>query len=65
MSLGLKADGRAKVRAVDDMTASGVNESTQQGEKLKCETLDLFFEVSRTLADKVEARLRTILHVYL
>ena len=57
MSLGLKADGRAKVRAVDDMTASGVNESTQQGEKLKCETLDLFFEVSRTLADKVEVRL--------
>ena len=57
MSLGLKADGRAKVRAVDDMTASGVNESTQQGEKLKCETLDLLFEVSRTLADKVEVRL--------
>ena len=65
MSLGLKADGREKVRAVDDMTASGVNESTQQGEKLKCETLDLFFEVSRTLADKVEVRLRDILHVYL
>ena len=57
LSLGLKADGRAKVRAVDDMTASGVNESTQQGEKLKCETLDLLFEVSRTLADKVEVRL--------
>ena len=57
MSLGLKADGRAKVRAVDDMTASGVNKSTQQGEKLKCETLDLLFEVSRTLADKVEVRL--------
>ena len=65
MSLGLKADGREKVRAVDDMTASGVNESTQQGEKLKCETLDLFFEVSRTLADKVKVRLRAILHVYL
>ena len=57
LSLGLKADGRPKVRAVDDMTASGVNESTQQGEKLKCETLDLLFEVSRTLADKVEVRL--------
>ena len=57
MSLGLKADGSEKVRAVDDMTASGVNESTQQGEKLKCETLDLLFEVSRTLADKVEVRL--------
>ena len=42
---------------VESATALGVNESTQQGEKLKCETLDLLFEVSRTLADKVEVRL--------
>ena len=53
---GIKADGLPKVRAVDDMTASMINESTQQGEKLKCETLDLLFEVSKRLAGKVKVR---------
>ena len=53
---GVKADGLPKVRAVDDMTASMINESTQQGEKLKCETLDLLFEVSKRLAAKVKVR---------
>ena len=37
-------DGKLKIRAVDDLTASGVNGCTKVTEKLKCENIDMLFE---------------------
>ena len=41
-SIGKRADGSLKLRAVDSMTISGCNLATVPTERLKCDTLDKF-----------------------
>ena len=50
---GVKADGSIKVRAVDDFTESMCNPCTKPTEKLRCDTLDLFFDVLRGLSKRL------------
>ena len=50
---GVKADGSIKVRAVDNFTESMCNPCTKPTEKLRNDTLDLFFEVLRMLSKKL------------
>ena len=42
---GTKDDGSIKVRSIDDLTACLVNLCTTVQEKLRCDTLDMLFEV--------------------
>ena len=56
---GIKPNGEIKVRAVDHMTESMVNEATGSKEKLKSDTLDMFFELSRSLVSKVNEPVST------
>lgn len=51
---GLKADGSPKLRAIDDMSRSGVNACTFAAEKLKCDTLDCFFETLRVMSASLQ-----------
>ena len=46
---GLKADGSEKIRAVDDMSVSGVNAATAATEKLHCDTLDTLVQTMQAL----------------
>ena len=46
---GLKADGSEKIRAVDDMSISGVNAATAATEKLHCDTLDTLVQTMQAL----------------
>ena len=46
---GLHPDGSQKVRAVDDMSISGINEATAPTEKLQCDTLDKFHQGMQAL----------------
>lgn len=54
---GKKPNGETKVRAVDHMTESLVNEATGTNEKLTSDTLDMFFELSKLLRSKVDGPL--------
>ena len=51
---GVKSDGSLKVRPVDDMSVSGVNEATEVLEKSTYDSLDLLFHTLRILADAKE-----------
>ncbi len=51
---GLTADGREKIRPIDDMSASEINAATGVKEKLSYDTLDLLFEALQTLANACE-----------
>ena len=42
-----KVDGSVKLRAIDDFTFSWLNGHTAASEKLRCDGLDLLFEVMR------------------
>ena len=53
---GSKADGTPKLRAIDDLSFSNVNASTGGTEKLRCDTLDLLFEVLKGQSTSVEAK---------
>lgn len=48
-ALGLKKDGSQKVRSVDHMTQSQVNCSTVVREKMRHDSLDVLFEIMRSM----------------
>ena len=45
----MTTDGAVKVRPVDDMSVSGVNGATYVRERLKCDTIDTFWETAKSL----------------
>ena len=51
---GVKSDGSKKVRPIDHMTESLVNEATQLPEKLSMDTIDMLFESARALRSGVK-----------
>ena len=51
---GVKSDGSIKVRAVDDMSSSHVNDATRVLEKLTYDSLDLLFEVLQDLTESTQ-----------
>ena len=53
MLVGTRPDGTLKIRAVDNFTASMCNKCTIPTEKLKYETLDIFFNALRLLVSTV------------
>ncbi len=46
---GVKSNGEPKYRTIDDLSRSSVNAATMATEKLRCDTLDVFFETLRAL----------------
>ena len=46
----MRQNGEPKLRAIDDFSRSGVNKCTAAAEKLRCDTLDGFFETMRALS---------------
>ena len=54
---GVKANGAPKLRAIDDLSRSGVNACTLATEKLRNDTLDYFWETLRGLNISVQALL--------
>ena len=56
MLTGVRENGEPKLRAVDDFTRSQVNACTCATEKLKCDTIDCFYESLRALALQLKAR---------
>ena len=46
---GLTADGKKKIRPIDDLSRSGVNANTAASEKLRNDSLDLLVECSSQL----------------
>ena len=59
---GFKPDGSIKVRPIDDLSASKVNATTGVTEKLKYDSLDMFFELLRHVESRMQvASCRTCL----
>jgi hypothetical protein len=52
--VGCDEAGNPKFRAVDDFTRSGVNACTAPAEKLKCDSLDTFFNDLRLMDEMFE-----------
>ena len=53
---GLKSDGSVKVRPIDDMSISRINAATTALEKLKYDTLDLYYALMHNFEAKVKVR---------
>ena len=53
---GVKSDGTVKIRPIDDMSASGINDTAEVHEKLVYDTLDTFFECARQLAENTKVQ---------
>ena len=51
---GVKRDGSPKLRAIDDLSRSGVNACTYPAEKLKCDTLDILFKTLKETSKYVQ-----------
>ena len=51
---GVKSNGETKFRAIDDFSRSGINACTVATEKLRCDTIDIFYETLRALAEQFE-----------
>ena len=51
---GVKTDGSAKVRPIDDMTASAINQATSASEKLRYDTLGGLVVTLRELANATQ-----------
>ena len=58
MEQGLLADGSAKVRPIDDLTASGVNAHTHPTQKVTNDTLDKLLEAMRRMKGALQVRPR-------
>ena len=46
----MRADGSIKIRPIDDMRRSKVNEATCASEKLKCDTIDALLDAMKSIA---------------
>ena len=49
MEQGLKPDGSTKVRPVDDLSASGVNECTQPSDRIRHDGIDALFALAQEM----------------
>ena len=52
---GVDSEGQPKFRAVDDFTRSEVNANTAPTEKLGCDTLDMLWELMRSMKESFDS----------
>ena len=52
---GVDSEGQPKFRAVDDFTRSEVNANTAPTEKLGCDTLDMLWELIRSMKESFDS----------
>ena len=56
---GTNAEGKPKVRPIDDLTASGVNLNTSPADKLHCDTLDMLLASLKEMVRATGIRVAT------
>ena len=54
---GVRADGTTKIRSIDDMTASGVNECCQVVQDLGCDSIDRAVDLGTITREKYNGEL--------
>ena len=57
---GVDSEGQPKFRAVDDFTRSEVNANTAPTEKLGCDTLDMLWELIRSMKESFDSEVHRV-----
>ena len=57
---GVDSEGQPKFRAVDDFTRSEVNANTAPTEKLGCDTLDMLWELIRSMKESFDSKVHRV-----
>ena len=56
----MREDGSIKIRPIDDMTASGINDATGIREKLSYSTLDVLVDTLRDLEGRAQVGIASL-----